>query len=89
MSKTIKWNSGPPPHTGWWQASIIQDSILWRWWDCKKQKWSIPVNCFDNAKDASICSAIEANASGQKIIKWTTYWPKNARVPRIDPRKGE
>lgn len=82
MTKRI-WNSGPPPHIGWWNASMSMDDRVWRWWDGKG--WSY--------------SAMESYPLGQVIrramnpsnyteneIQWTTYWPRNARVPRIDPR---
>ena len=83
---TCKWHSGPPPHIGWWNASLLELISVWRWWD--GTAWSDFVSEDKNAATA-------ANRAKQKIsrgdanIKWTDYWPEKARVPRIDPRKAK
>jgi hypothetical protein len=73
-----KWNDGHPPFIGWWNASIYYDLTCWRWWN--GVEWSV-----GNYRG---CELIFAEATGRtsENIKWTDYWPKNARVPRIDQR---
>lgn len=78
-----KWREGEPPHVGWWQASRFKDGSYWRWWDGKC--WSQP------ACDSYPPWLVEARAAaktdfGVSEIWWTTYWPKDARVPRVNPR---
>ena len=78
------WHSGPPPHIGWWNASVNQFDDLWRWWN--GECWSDPAGDYRNSKFA----LIEATSKNHNPdIKWTTYWPTNGRVPRINPATGE
>ena len=81
MNRT--WHKGPPPHIGWWEASVMRQPQVWRWWD--GAQWSIAVdsNATGNmaARAASSKTALKVND-----VEWTDYWPENARVPRIDPR---
>lgn len=77
------WHKGPPPHPGWWVASFSKDRICWRWWN--GAKWSFPAYRSFTAQEAAI-KAIRCEY-GTKDIEWTHYYPKDARVPRIDPRK--
>ncbi len=80
---TRKWHSGPPPHIGWWSSSsALRLSGLWRWWDGKR--WSIAVAWYDDAKYAADSAGCPSTA---EYIEWTDYYPKNARVPRINPEK--
>jgi len=83
---TRKWHKGPPPHIGWWNASLMNDPKSWRWWNGKH--WSD--NCFPS-EDENTAALQAANRSvwSDTEIEWTNYYPKNARVPRIDPTKGE
>lgn len=78
-----KWHKGPPPHIGWWNASAWRFGNIWRWWD--GEKWSRSVR---NDAEAVVASVTASIPSSQEDIEWTDYWPKNARVPRIDPREG-
>lgn len=80
--KERKWNSGPPPFIGWWNACITNDPNEWRWWN--GVNWSISVYEKDSDPEhfAEILSIFTP-----LLIRWTDYWPENARVPRIDPRK--
>lgn len=71
------WNSGPPPHIGWWNASISSVLDRWRWWD--GTNWSVA-----NSSGWGLCLDVES-PEDQCRIKWTDYWPENARVPRVDP----
>lgn len=80
MYHRLEWHEGPPPHVGWWNASALKDCGVWRWWDGRQ--WSeAALNC-RSAEEA-------AQAAAQPIewppIRWTHYWPQNARVPRVDP----
>lgn len=84
MSNERIWHDGPPPHIGWWQASFNKNPAYWRWWD--GEKWTNAAHESDKASyAASVVSAKYRVAHG--CVRWTYYWPKNARVPRIDPRK--
>lgn len=81
----LKWHSGPPPHIGWWNASLSRGSMLWRWWD--GASWSFHVTVLTSASEASVRAEIkDTNLTQAKVIFWRHYYPKNARVPRIDPR---
>lgn len=87
MAQDLTWHSGPPPHVGWWIASRHSNPNLWRWWD--GSRWSAAVNQKASPKRAGE----RAKRHPRPIldvsigpIKWNPGWPKNARVPRIDPR---
>lgn len=70
------WNSGPPPHVGWWNASACHIPDIWRWWD--GIQWS------DESVDH--CKIVAPRPyRGSRPILWTDYWPEGARVPRVDP----
>lgn len=80
------WHKGPPPHVGWWNASIYADDTAWRWWNGKH--WSYVV--YPWYPMVSVLKNAGTRPSGEhteKRIQWTTYWPENALVPRVDPRK--
>lgn len=93
MNQTnIKWHRGPPPHVGWWATKHALDfpssrSSLkwWRWFD--GQHWSRYSLEYETAKAAA--KNAEIIMWGTNEIQWCDYWPENARVPRIDPRKGK
>ena len=77
------WHSGPPPHVGWWNASIMLIEDAWRWWD--GDRWSRAVYENESANDAAHSASLPAAEPRNESIKWTDYYPKNARVSRIDP----
>lgn len=80
------WHKGPPPHEGWWVASYCSDDTCWRWWD--GYRWSPPAYPELTAKQAEESVRRFAHiVPGSLEIEWTDYYPKDARVPRIDPRK--
>lgn len=79
---TRVWHSGPPPHVGWWNASIFRFHEVWRWWDGKS--WSIVADETDTASQAA--DSASYSGVGVSSIEWTDYWPAGARLPRIDPR---
>ncbi len=76
------WNSSPPPHVGWWNASYAKDTGAWRWWD--GNGWSQPA--FDHYMATLAGERATEKSCSVDTIQWTTYWPENARVPRVDPR---
>ncbi len=78
------WHKGPPPFSGWWNASKSRNRKSWRWWE--GGKWSVQVREDESAKDAQLWAEIESVY--QELIEWTDYWPENARVPRLDPTGG-
>lgn len=80
MSKRT-WHSGPPPHVGWWNASMFDDDEIWRWWN--GTRWS---NGVHRSHDAYRAARTAERSTGAESILWTDYYPKRARVPRIDPR---
>ena len=84
MSDRI-WHKGPPPHVGWWNASAMHLNDCWRWWD--GQIWSEPAYPHQSANSAAVCADLTSERSHESI-HWTDYYPENARVPRIDPRKA-
>jgi len=77
MSKRV-WKSGPPPHVGWWEASHYKYIGMWRYWNGKK--WSFWYGKYEIPPKKP---PINVN----QVIFWNDYYPKNARVPRIDPSK--
>lgn len=77
------WHNGPPPHIGWWNASVHECPMIWRFWTGEAWTNSITPRmiCPDSVEGLGIrCGDWQAR------IKWNDYWPENARVPRIDPR---
>ena len=76
-----KWNKGPPPHVGWWNASKSRNPAVWRWWDGRCwSEWCFPHGTIDYVAEA----ANTIDVSGLPL-EWTDYWPANARVPRVKP----
>lgn len=85
----IVWNAGPPPHVGWWNASVnvgawkspIMDGDLkcWRWWN--GESWGsmhLPGEYVDP-------DYIHRKWTFEEIF-WNDSWPEGARVPRVRPR---
>lgn len=79
-----KWNKGAPPYIGWWNASAHRSEIIWRWWDGKC--WSQNAYFRLNSMQAEKCAKRKSKIS-DRFIEWTSYWPENAQVPRINPNK--
>ena len=77
------WKNGPPPHIGWWNASIVMDDRAWRWWD--GEYWSMRA-CPANSREQAMTVAKTRSRITNEIMQWTDYWPENARVPRVAPR---
>ncbi|CAB4198265.1 hypothetical protein UFOVP1309_65 [uncultured Caudovirales phage] len=78
------WHTGKPPHIGWWNASLCRDNTIWRWWN--GSNWSREIVKTETEVNAY---ASVPSIYSEKLIKWTIYCPKNARVPRINPETGE
>ncbi len=78
------WHKGPPPFPGWWNASWNFNDGIWRWWNGRYWSKAV-VSC---SPVASVRCAARRHEQLQDTlqIKWTDYWPENARVPRVDPR---
>lgn len=79
------FHGGPPPHIGWWNASISRSLFIWRWWDGRH--WSEAVFTSSNAQAAARRANAKSKEAGR--IYWSHLWPANARVPRINPDTGE
>ena len=80
-----KWHKGFPPHTGWWYTKFDQCIYFWRWFDAENQTWSVGVPDTYTPEQAARWAA--QKGAIQTSIEWSNYWPENARVPRIDPRR--
>lgn len=85
----LKWNNGEPPHKGWWRVTLGRKDDTrpnrlkyWGWWD--GVKWSTFPNQGDTAEVAGRMGC-EHGWGDTDDISWTAAYPKNARVPRIDP----
>jgi len=81
----LKWFKGPPPHVGWWNASVGRNPKSWRWWNGKH--WSKSVSPL--SPSASAKAHAQRPALSSSTIRWTHYWPEGARVPRINPDTQE
>ena len=75
------WNKGAPPHVGWWNASRVRQERVWRWWN--GEYWSQGVS--EREKIAGVRRAAQFKDYAQQDVEWTSYWPENARVPRVNP----
>lgn len=80
------WNSGPPPHVGWWNASAVRDSEVWRWWDGADWSWGVSASA--SLEFATINGSVGASVWSPEELEWTDYYPSNAAVPRLDPSQG-
>lgn len=79
------WRSGPPPHVGWWNASVCRARDAWRWWN--GEAWSRAAYPEQTAAGA----ALEARRASVPVerVEWTDHYPADARVPRLDPTDGD
>lgn len=81
MSNDRKWHSGPPPHVGWWNASVLRSRVMWRWWD--GMRWSAPAHFMYSPSNVARAAACPVELGDH--IEWSDYYPPDARVPRVDP----
>ncbi len=79
-----RWLKGPPPHIGWWNASTSKNIDVWRWWNGRF--WSRAVAYCQSPKRAGQVAKMRTKCDINSI-RYTTSWPENARVPRINPNK--
>ncbi len=79
------WHKGPPPHVGWWNASVCQSQHAWRWWD--GQAWSASSGSHRFAVEAAARKK-QLSGGGRRRIEWSDYYPTDARVPRLNPAEG-
>ncbi len=79
----LTWHKGPPPHVGWWNASVNRIPAAWRWWN--GQRWSE----FAYGTYSPAAAARKAEIPVSVRIEWSRSWPENARVARINPDTGE
>ena len=85
-----KWYSGPPPHVGWWLCtdnSFEHDyADMWRWWDGEAWSFfSLSTDSAHNAGKNARCRAYFMRNKEKWGIRWSDYYPANARVPRVKP----
>lgn len=82
-----KWKKGWPPFKGWWNMSICRDSGIWRWIEPETGFISVAVYKNLDASDAARKAKVHDIFRPIEELEYSDYWPENARVPRIDPRK--
>ena len=83
MKTQTVWLDGPPPHVGWWNASLNREADNWRWWD--GNVWSFPVR--PTSSISLVMEAARVPSLFQPGMQWTHYYPTDARVPRVAPAK--
>jgi hypothetical protein len=73
--------AGPPPAVGWWLTQRFNSPRpVWRWWDGRM--WSAAVNQNTEADIAAFWANRGLGSSHNSELKWSHYYPKDARVPR-------
>lgn len=81
------WRGGPPPHIGWWNASVNLGGNVWRWWD--GARWSVPYSPNTSLWAVAVAPRRPSGHNTTRYVQWTDYWPENARVPRMRPEDFE
>jgi hypothetical protein len=79
------WNTGSPPHIGWWNASPKERKDVWRWWN--GLLWSIPAFEHESASVAGWKSS-SIEQCDQSVIKWSDFWPRCGTQKRVTIRQG-
>lgn len=74
----LVWLSSRPAKKGWYMASKDKDPRSWRWWNGRD--WSL--NVHSNRGAVFAARRASKTAGNQGCIKYTTYYPANARVAR-------
>lgn len=76
----LKFNKGNPPHVGWWCCGEVgaKRDRYWRWWNGRE--WSSAV--FEDQGQVLANLLSMAKHGSWSPIKWSHYYPENARVPR-------
>jgi hypothetical protein len=81
----VYWHAGPPPHIGWWNASVCSDLEAWRWWDGTRWSKAAYPDEFWGLEEIQMWAETPASEEHQQRVRWTHLWPDNALVPRINP----
>ena len=73
---------GPPPFVGWWNAFIeTPGRDKWRFWD--GVSWSLVLRPSSSIEQVGRLSGYRISTSRSRGVRWTWYYPENARVPRL------
>lgn len=75
MSKI--WHSGPPPSKGWWPASSLRNSDIFRWWN--GTTWSVA--CTSKYSAAKAAQIARQASNSPATIEWKARpknWPKRS-----------
>lgn len=75
------WISGDPPLSGWW----LCPGNWWRYWD--GDLWSYGARPGYQMKSVARAARMKCERPISENMVFCLDYPKNARVPRIDPRK--
>ena len=78
-----RYNTCKPPYRGWWHAPCHQPHLYgpWRWWD--GEAWSVGYDHKYKFLPNERLLMLTAEQS-KDLYSWSFYWPKNARVQRIN-----
>jgi len=94
LPANIITHPGPPPHPGWWATSWVHPTHNgittrsgWRFHD--GQHWSVPVPTTATPEDVDYLAGLSSPPYYAKTLRWYTFWPAHARVPRVNPATGE
>lgn len=89
MSAGRTWRKGPPPHVGWWNATSDPKDApeTFSWWNGRR--WSLGSQPDADAEMAARRAKFPRDIGDAPNVRWTHYYPLNARVPRVDPRKAK
>lgn len=97
--QTNRWRKGAPPYVGWWLTQEDHGSESyppgqWRWFDGENWSWSVleTADALFAEKSVAVCSSSSYHLHGfgnPGFFFWNYTWPKNARVPRVDPETAE
>jgi len=75
-------HTGPPPFVGWWNAFIeTPGRDKWRFWD--GAGWSFLLRPSSSVEQVGSLAGYRTSASKSSQVRWTWYYPENARVPRL------
>lgn len=74
----LVWVVGTPKKIGWYMASVDKDPRSWRWWN--GHVWSL--NVFSNRAAVTAARRAAKASKNSDRVKYTTYYPANARVAR-------
>lgn len=88
MQNQVRWNSGPPPRTGWWNAagyvatqtnSVDHLKKYWRYWNGRF--WTVK-RTPDMPPPPPEHPYYDTPTTVNQIM-WSDYWPESARMPRV------